>query len=65
MDELANYLDTSPAIADAQFPDQDVLADVFTGRWRVLPWWANSLKTLRAVHKPIWEDGEVRLLHYM
>ena len=65
MNKLVDHLDNSPTIAKAQFPDQDVLAEVFRGRWRVLPWWANALKTLRAVHKPIWRDDEVRLLHYM
>lgn len=65
MDSLVNHLNTSPTIADAQFPDQDVLAEVFMGKWRVLPWWANALKTERAVHKNIWADDEVRLLHYI
>jgi hypothetical protein len=65
MAELEEHLRTSPTVATAQFPDQEVLADVFRGRWRVLPWWANALKTLRAVHKSIWKDDEVRLLHYM
>lgn len=65
MDRLVDHLNTSPTIADAQFPDQDVLAEVFRGKWRVLPWWANSLKTERAVHKNIWADDEVRLLHYI
>ncbi|KAL1409569.1 hypothetical protein Q8F55_003554 [Vanrija albida] len=65
MDTLLNHLDTSPTIAEAQFPDQDVLAEVFKGKWRVLPWWTNSLKTERAVHQNIWDDGEVRLLHFI
>jgi alpha-N-acetylglucosamine transferase len=65
METLVTHLNTSPTLADVQFPDQDVLADVFRGKWRVLPWWANSLKTERAVHKNIWEDSEVRLLHYI
>ncbi|GMK54970.1 hypothetical protein CspeluHIS016_0200260 [Cutaneotrichosporon spelunceum] len=65
MEELEEHLRTSPTVATAQFPDQEVLADVFRGRWRVLPWWANALKTLRAVHKPLWLDKEVRLLHYI
>lgn len=64
MRKLAAHLD-SDSVADAQFPDQDVLADVFRGRWRVLPWWCNALKTLRAAHRNLWEDSEVRVLHYM
>lgn len=65
MDTLVDHLDNSPTIAEAQFPDQDVLAEVFKGKWRVLPWWTNSLKTERAVHQNIWADNEVRLLHFM
>jgi lipopolysaccharide biosynthesis glycosyltransferase len=65
MAALVHHLDTSPTVADAQFPDQDVLAEVFRGKWRVLPWWTNALKTERAVHKNIWDDSEVRLLHYI
>lgn len=48
-----------------QFADQDLLAAYFYGRWKVLPWCYNALKTLREVHKPLWRDEEIRCLHYI
>ncbi|KAL7422480.1 hypothetical protein Q5752_003128 [Cryptotrichosporon argae] len=65
MDRIVAHLAHSPDVLDAAFPDQDTLAIVFHGRWKVLPWWANALKTQRAVHKNVWNDEEVRLLHYI
>ena len=65
MDSLVTFLNTSPSVATAQFADQDVIAEAFRGRWRPLPWWCNALKTERAVHPGLWEDAEVRLIHYM
>jgi lipopolysaccharide biosynthesis glycosyltransferase len=65
MTGIEEYLNTSPTIPHLKFPDQDLLADYFKGRWKVLPWWCNALKTLRAVHQDIWADEEVRLIHFM
>ncbi|WRT63975.1 uncharacterized protein IL334_000902 [Kwoniella shivajii] len=65
MDKLIHHLNTSPSIPDLKFPDQEVMADVFRGKWKPLPWWCNALKTERAVHKNIWKDEEVRLIHYI
>jgi inositol 3-alpha-galactosyltransferase len=48
-----------------KFPDQDFLNMVFDGRWTSLPWSCNALKTWRYWHPDIWEDGEVRVLHYI
>ncbi|KAK8865836.1 hypothetical protein IAR55_000984 [Kwoniella newhampshirensis] len=64
-DTILDHLNNSPQIPNYKFPDQDLLAEVFQGRWKPLPWWCNALKTLRSVHKPIWKDGEVRLIHYI
>lgn len=65
MDHIIHFLNTSPVVATARFADQDIIAEAFKGRWRPLPWWANALKPARAVHTNIWEDQEVRLIHYM
>ncbi|WVQ85331.1 hypothetical protein IAT38_007496 [Cryptococcus sp. DSM 104549] len=62
---LIHLLHTSPSIAEAKFADQDVIAEAFHGRWRPLPWWCNALKTERAVHKELWRDEEVRVIHYI
>ncbi|KAB8217017.1 nucleotide-diphospho-sugar transferase [Aspergillus novoparasiticus] len=49
------------------FPDQELLSDVFRGRWVVLPYVYNALKTLRwvGVHNDIWRDDEVKNVHYI
>ena len=65
MTHLIDFLNTSPLVAKVRFADQDIIAAAFKGRWRPLPWWANALKPGRAVHADLWEDSEVRLIHYM
>lgn len=47
------------------FPDQDLLADVFYGVFWPLPWYYNALKTLRRCHADLWDDGEVRNIHFI
>lgn len=49
------------------FPDQDLLADLYRGRWVPLPYIYNALKTMRTegVHHQIWRDGEVKNVHYI
>jgi hypothetical protein len=65
MDSIVHFINTSPTIGSVKHPDQDVLAQLFHGRWRPLPWWTNALKPARAVHSDVWADTEVRLIHYM
>lgn len=62
---FTEMLRTSPEIASNKFADQDVLAGVFHGRWKPLPWWTNALKPLRSCHADTWADEEVRNIHYM
>ncbi|KAH7172980.1 nucleotide-diphospho-sugar transferase [Fusarium sp. MPI-SDFR-AT-0072] len=52
---------------DYQFPDQDLLADLFLGRWVALPYIYNALKTMREpnVHGAIWRDDKVKNVHYI
>ncbi|BGO90951.1 hypothetical protein NBRC10512_002293 [Rhodotorula toruloides] len=59
---IVNYLHTSPTIASMALPDQDLLAEVFEGRWKPLSWRFNAIKTLRWVHPELWfsNDGEGR-----
>ncbi|KID97088.1 glycosyl transferase family protein, partial [Metarhizium majus ARSEF 297] len=49
------------------FPDQDLLADLYRGRWVPLPYVYNALKTMRTadVHGAIWRDTEVKNVHYI
>jgi len=62
---LTHFLFTSPLVPTFSFPDQDLLAAFFKGRWKPLPWCYNALKTLRVIHKPLWRDEEIRCLHYI
>ncbi|KAI0257592.1 glycosyltransferase family 8 protein [Lactifluus subvellereus] len=62
---ITDFLRTSPLVPTFSFPDQDLLAAFFQGRWKPLPWVYNALKTLRVIHKNLWRDEEVRCLHYI
>ncbi|TFY83780.1 hypothetical protein EWM64_g240 [Hericium alpestre] len=62
---VQNYLNSSPLVPTFSFPDQDLLAAFFHGKWKPLPWIYNALKTLRVIHKPLWRDEEIRCLHYI
>lgn len=57
----------SDAAANMNFPDQDLLADLYRGRWLALPYIYNALKTLRwsGVHDTIWRDDQVKNVHYI
>lgn len=52
---------------DYTFPDQDLLADLYRGRWAPLPYVFNALKTMRAkgVHDAIWRDDQVKVVHFI
>ena len=65
LNEIIRFLDTSPAIAYYRLADQELLNDVFRSRWQPLPWWCNAFKTARAVHKDIWSDRKVSVIHYI
>lgn len=63
---------TNPAhqslIASWMFPDQDLIAHLFRGKWEALPWCYNALKTMRYWHSGsngFWRDEEVRNVHYI
>ncbi len=47
------------------FFDQDLLAILYRGRWRPLPYTYNALKPMRACHARLWRDADVRVLHYI
>lgn len=65
MRQIEGFIDTSPLVPDFKFPDQDLLAAVFYGRWMPLPWKYNALKTLKKIHPSCWKDDEIRMLHYI
>lgn len=49
------------------FPDQDVLTELFRGRWVALPYVYNALKTLpgKETHSAIWRADRVKNVHYI
>lgn len=65
--EITSALQATSRIEKYHFPDQELLSDVFGGRWVALPYIYNALKTLRweDVHGAIWRDEEVRAVHYI
>ncbi|KAF8496663.1 nucleotide-diphospho-sugar transferase [Gautieria morchelliformis] len=63
--ELYNFLATSPLVPTFSFPDQDLLAHFFKGKWKRLPYVYNSIKTLRTIHPLMWRDEDARCLHYL
>ncbi|CAG8095071.1 unnamed protein product [Penicillium salamii] len=65
--EITSALQETERIDKYDFPDQELLSDVFLGRWVALPYVYNALKTLRmeGVHDAIWRDDEVRAVHYI
>lgn len=63
---LQRFISTEPTrVSSYHFPDQELLADVYTDRYIPLPWIYNALKTLRRCHAPLWADEEVRNVHYI
>ncbi|EGO28220.1 glycosyltransferase family 8 protein [Serpula lacrymans var. lacrymans S7.9] len=64
-ESIQRHLCTSPLVATWSFPDQDLLSDLFRGKWKPLPWCYNALKTLMLIHTPLWRDDEIRCLHYI
>lgn len=62
---ILRFLATDERVRGYLFPDQDFLADLFRGRWKSLGWEYNALKTMRYWHPDMWEDVEVRNLHYI
>ena len=63
--QLKNFIDESPLTETFLFADQDVLSELFKGRWKPLPYIYNALKTLRVVHSSLWRDEDVKCIHYI
>jgi lipopolysaccharide biosynthesis glycosyltransferase len=65
--EITSALQEPERINKYVFPDQELLSDVFSGRWVALPYVYNALYTLRieGVHDAIWRDDEARAVHYI
>lgn len=65
-DAIASFIQKHPGrIAEYHFPDQDLLADLYRGRFVPLPWKYNALKKLRQCHPYVWSDDDVCNVHYI
>ncbi|VEU22913.1 DEKNAAC104255 [Brettanomyces naardenensis] len=68
---LENYNRILDALQDPQktaryqFPDQELLADVFEDHWLCLSYVYNSLKSFTACHKDIWDLEKIKNIHYI
>lgn len=73
LSELTDFLATSPLVSNFIFPDQDLLAHVYAGRWEALPWHYNALRPMKWTHvhgEKVWKDGPegdglVSCVHYI
>lgn len=64
-EKLLSFLNTRKMVREFLFPDQDLLAAFFLGRWKSIGWEYNALKTMRYWHKSMWSDAKVKNLHYI
>ncbi|KAG0129301.1 nucleotide-diphospho-sugar transferase [Tuber indicum] len=64
-DQIVKTLNSPDATQNYDFADQSLLSDTFRGRWVPLSYVYNALKTLRWCHKEIWNDDEVKNVHYV
>jgi alpha-N-acetylglucosamine transferase len=66
-DKILQVLQDGDKTANYYFADQDLLGDVFQGRWVGLPYVYNALKTMRwqNVHHRIWRDDRVKNIHFI
>lgn len=63
--ELIKRRLTHPATMKYQFPDQDLLADLFAHQWLSLSYVYNALKTLQSTHPPLWDLSKIKNIHYI
>ncbi|KAI8058004.1 nucleotide-diphospho-sugar transferase [Syncephalis plumigaleata] len=66
--EFQSILNTARKITDLRslrFVDQDLLNIHFKDRIKSMPYIYNALKTLRGCHADIWNDDDVKCVHYI
>lgn len=66
-DRLLDVLSDEAKTDSYLFPDQELLGDVFRGRWVALPYVYNALKNMKdpSVHGKIWKQERVKNIHYI
>ncbi|CAN6630351.1 hypothetical protein TRVA0_012S02498 [Trichomonascus vanleenenianus] len=63
--KIIEYLGHSDRISQYIFPDQELLCDVFGDTWVGLSYKYNALKTLKQIHRDVWDDRTVKNIHYI
>ena len=61
--QILDFLYNDPRVSTYGFPDQDLLADFFHGKFLPISYRYNALKTLRYCHKEMWRDEDVKNVH--
>ncbi|KAG4306557.1 hypothetical protein PORY_000545 [Pneumocystis oryctolagi] len=64
---IFEHLENSDKYAEdsLNFAEQSLLSYIYKGKWKPLPYIYNALKTLRTVHEKLWNDDEVKIMHYI
>lgn len=57
---MVETLHSDPIVKTFKFPDQDLLAYAFKGKFHSLGYQYNALKTLRGCHTAMWRDEDVK-----
>ncbi|KAG5519262.1 hypothetical protein PMAC_001887 [Pneumocystis sp. 'macacae'] len=63
LDHVKNS-DKYPSIM-LNFAEQSLLSYIYEKKWLPLPYIYNALKTLRTVHEKLWDDDDVKIVHYI
>ena len=64
-DALAQRIAAIDDLSAYPFSEQDLLNEVFAGRWLPLSYIYNALKTLPFQHSQMWQSDNVKNLHYI
>lgn len=54
-----------PTTMEYQFPDQDLLADLFYKQWLSISYTYNTLKTFQTAHPTLWDLNKIKNIHYI
>lgn len=64
-EQLAGRIAAIEDLKAYPFSEQDLLNEAFAGHWQPLPYIYNALKTLPFQHSRMWNEREVKNLHYI
>ena len=64
-DDMVRTLSAVADLSRYPFAEQDFLNEYYRGRWQVLPYIYNALKTLAFQHPSLWDPAAVKNIHYI